>query len=203
MFNKKLSLAVFLGLFLTSCLHKKQTVKKTEKDKAKSSEFVQEGGTYVFTDEAEEFRLDDELDDLFEGKQDYLGDKDDFQWDNIAYDTDAGEVIQFDFDDTTIKASEQAKIRHNAELAKQELEAHPKSKVAVKGHSCKIAKSELYNRAISQERAENVAQEYTKNGVARDKVNAIGYGASELLTDEDGMQAQAPNRRVETDFVLD
>jgi OOP family OmpA-OmpF porin len=203
MFNKKLSLAVFLGLFLTSCLHKKQTVKKTEKDQSKTSEFVQEGGTYVFAEEAGEFRLDDELDDLFEGKQGDLSDKDDFQWDNIAYDTDAGEVIQFDFDDTAIKASEKAKIKHNAELAKQELEAHPKSKVAVKGHSCKIAKSELYNRAISQERAEHVAQEYTKNGVDRDKVNAIGYGASELLTDEDGMLAQAPNRRVETDFVLD
>lgn len=203
MLNKKLSLAVFLGLFLTSCLHKKQTVKKTEANKSKTSEFVQEGGTYVFTDEVDEFRLDEEADDLFEGKAGYVGDKDDFQWDNIVYDTDAGEVIQFDFDDTSIKPSEKAKIKHNAELAKQELEARPKSKVAVKGHSCKIAKSELYNRAISQERAEHVAQEYTKNGVSRDKVNAIGYGASELLTDEDGMMAQAPNRRVETDFVLD
>lgn len=201
MFNKKLSLAVFLGLFLTSCLHKKQTVKNNESRDAKKTEFVQEGGTFVFTDEADEFRLDDEADDLFEGNQGYLGDKDDFQWDNIVYDTDAGEVIQFDFDDTAIKSSEQAKIRHNAELAKQELESHPKSKVAVKGHACKIAKSELYNRAISQERAENVAKEYAKNGIDRDKVSAVGYGASELLTDEDGILAQAPNRRVETDFI--
>ena len=203
MFNKKLSLAVFLGLFLTSCLSKKQAATKTAPKKAQSSEFVQEGGTYVFTDDVDEFRLDDETDDLFEGNQGYIGDKDDFQWDNIVYDTDAGEVIQFDFDDTAIKPSEQAKIRHNAELAKQELEAHPKSKVAVKGHACKIAKSELYNRAISQERAENVAKEYAKNGVSRDKVSAVGYGASELLTDEDGKEAQAPNRRVETDFIQD
>lgn len=203
MFNKKLSLMVFLGLFLTGCWHKKQNVKNKEPKGSKATEFVQEGGTFVFSDEADEFRLDEEADDLFEGNQNYLGDKDDFQWDNIVYDTDAGEVIQFDFDDTSIKSSEQTKIKHNAELAKQELDAHPKSKVAVKGHACKIAKSELYNRAISQERAENVAKEYAKNGVSRDKMSAIGYGASELLTDEDGMMAQAPNRRVETDFVQD
>ena len=184
-------------------MHKKTAVKKTEPDKNKNGEFVQEGGTYVFSDDADEFRLDDEEGDLFEGNKDYVGDKDDFQWDNIVYDTDAGEVIQFDFDDTTIKPSEQGKVRHNAELAKQELEANPNSKVSVKGHACKIAKSELYNRAISQERAENVAKEYAENGVPREKMSAVGFGASELLTDEDGMQAQAPNRRVETDFIVE
>lgn len=207
MFSKKVSLLAFLALILNGCMRspfkKRSALQKEQTSKAKKGEFVKEGGTYVFSDDADEFRLDGDSGDPFAGDKDYVGDKDDFQWDNIVYDTDAGEVIQFDFDDTAVKPSEKAKIVHNAELAKHELDCNPKSKVAVKGHACKIAKSELYNRAISQERAENVAQEYAKQGVPRDKVSAVGFGASELLTDEEGKETQAVNRRVETDFVVE
>jgi outer membrane protein OmpA-like peptidoglycan-associated protein len=204
MFNKNLSLFTLLMVVLSGCIkspfkksiNKKETSSRTKK----KGEFIKEGGTYVFSDDADEFRLDDDSD-VFEGGGDYVGDKDDFKWDNIVYDTDAGEVIQFDFDDTLVKPSEKAKIKHNAELAKQELDCNTKCKVAVKGHSCKICKSDLYNRAISQERAENVAKEYAKHGVPRNKVSAVGYGSSELLTDEAGREVQSVNRRVETDFV--
>jgi outer membrane protein OmpA-like peptidoglycan-associated protein len=204
-FHKKLSLLLFLSFFLTGCLFKKKTASQSadSKKSASQGEFVQEGGTYIFSDDADEFSLDDEEGDQFTDNKGYVSDKDDFQWDNIVYDTDAGEVIQFDFDDTTVKPSEKTKIKHNVELAKQELKSNPNSKVAVKGHACKIAKSELYNRAISQERAENVAKEYANGGVPREKLNAVGFGSSELLTEDDGLVAQAPNRRVETDFILD
>ncbi len=206
MVNKKLILLSFLAVFLGGCFKKKVETNPKQahhKNKNASGEFVQEGGTYIFSDDADEFALDEDSGDQFAENAGYVNDKDDFQWDNIVYDTDAGEVIQFDFDDTAVKPAEKAKIRHNVELAKQELQTNPKSRVAVKGHSCKIAKSELYNRAISQERAENVAKEYAKGGVPREKVSAVGFGASELLTDEDGREAQSPNRRVETDFIIE
>ncbi len=204
MLNKKINLLLVLAVFLNGCIFKKKdrSARSAELGRSKNGEFVQAGGTYVFSDDADEFRLEDEGNDPFSNGQDYLGDQDDFQWDNIVYDNDAGEVIQFDFDDTAIKPSEKSKISHNAELAKQELNSNPKSTVAVKGHSCKIAKSELYNHAVSQERAEHVAQEYTKKGVPREKISPVGYGATELLTDEDGRDAQSVNRRVETDFVV-
>lgn len=204
MLNKKLVLLSFLAFFLSGCFKKKvDTNPKQANDRHKNAngEFVQEGGTYIFSDDADEFALDEDSGDQFADNQDYLGDKDDFQWDNIVYDTDAGEVIQFDFDDTALKPSEKAKIEHNIEVVKQELKANPESQVAVKGHSCKIAKSELYNHAISQERANHVAQAYTEGGVPKEKISAVGCGANELLTNSDGINAQAPNRRVETNFI--
>lgn len=204
MLNKKLSLLVVLMATLSGCIHSpfgKKDSKKEKSAKSKRGKFIKEGGTYVFSDDADEFRLEEDAQDVFDGGGEYVGDRDDFQWDNIVYDTDAGEVIQFDFDDPSIKKSELPKIKHNADLAKQELDSNPNTEVAVKGHSCKIAKSDLYNRTISQERAENVAKEYAKRGVPRSKVKPIGFGASELLTDEDGRESQAVNRRVETDFV--
>lgn len=206
MLNKKLVLLSFLSVFLGGCFKKKVDTKPKQgnhKNKDANGEFVQEGGTYVFSDDADEFALDEDSGDQFAENQDFLGDKDDFQWDNIVYDTDAGEVIQFDFDDTAVKPSEKGKIKHNVELVKQELETNPKSVVAVKGHSCKIAKSEIYNHTISQERAEKVAKAYADGGVPKEKMSAVGFGSSELLTDEDGREAQAPNRRVETDFILE
>ena len=205
MFNKKLSLLAFLAIFLSGCIRspfKKSDPKQEVSNKSKKGEFIKEGGTYVFSDDIDEFSLDEEGGDKFEGDDGALDDKDDFQWDNIVYDTDAGEVIQFDFDDTKIKKSEKAKIQHNAELAKQELDTNPKTVVAVKGHACKIAKSELYNRAISQERAENVAKEYAKNGVPRDHISPVGFGAADPLTDGPSKEEQSPNRRVETDFII-
>lgn len=200
---KRINLVVMLAVFLSGCFRSKKATSPQEVAKQRKSDsgFVQEGGTYVFNDDADEFRLDEDDLDPFDGEKG--GDQDDFQWDNIVYDTDAGEVIQFDFDDTAIKPSEKTKIKHNAELAKQELDTNPKSKVTVKGHACKIAKSELYNRAISQERAENVAKAYAEQGIPRDKMSAVGYGAAEPLTDEEGREAQSVNRRVETDFVLE
>ena len=206
MLNKKLVLLSFLSICLSGCFKKKIDTKPKQgnhEHKGISGEFVQEGGTYVLSDDVDEFVLDEDSIDQFADNQDPLADKDDFQWDHIVYDTDAGETIQFDFDETKVKPSEKNKIAHNVELVKQELETNPKSKVAVKGHACKIAKSEIYNHAISQARAEQVAKEYANSGVPREKMSAVGFGSSEPLTDEDGREAQAPNRRVETDFILE
>lgn len=200
--KQKINLMLFLSLFLSGCIRSNKKTRpqsQVTKQAALDNDFVREDGTYVFNDEADEFCLDDDAADVFNGKMTQTGDE--FEWDDITYDSDAGEVIQFDFDDARIKPAEKRKVARNADLAKQEISANPNSKVSVKGHSCKIAKSELYNRAISQERAENVAKAYAEQGVPRSKINAVGYGASELLTDEDGREAQGINRRVETDFI--
>ncbi len=201
MLKKHLSLLVLLATGLSGCLHKKKVKKVEEPKEIVNSEFIKEGGTYVFNEDSDEFKLDDDIQDVFEGEGEAVDAKAESQWDNIVYDSDAGEVIQFNFDDTAIKPAEMPKVHHNAELAKQVIDNNPKAQVVVKGHSCKIAKSELYNRAVSQGRADNVAKELAKDQVDAAKIKAVGYGASELLTDEDGMDAQSVNRRVETDFI--
>ena len=200
---QRINLLVFLTLFLAGCgrsSKKSSSQRERARQSQSSQQFVQEGGTYVFNDDADEFSLEEEGVDPF-GNND-SDENDNFQWESIVYDTDAGEVIRFDFDDTTIKPAEMAKVEHNVELAKHELEQNPNCKVTVKGHACKITKSELSNQAISQERAENVAKVYAEQGVPKSKMSAVGYGSSELLTDEDGLEAQGVNRRVETDFLL-
>ena len=202
MLNKKLGLIVFCGIFLSGCIRSPFKSSSKKEKTRKRGEFVKEGGTYVFSNDADELHLEEDASDVFADGGAYVGDSDDFQWDNIVYDSDTGEVIQFDFDNTRVGQAEQGKVKHNADLAKQELKSNPNTKVCVKGHSCKIAKSDLYNRAIAQERAEHVAQAYAKQGIPRDKMSAVGYGASEPLTDEEGRTAQAVNRRVETDFIV-
>lgn len=201
MLKKHLSLLVLLAGGLSGCLHRKPAKKVEAPKEVVNSEFIKEGGTYVFNEDSDEFKLDDDIQDVFEGEGEAVDAKAESQWDNIVYDSDAGEVIQFNFDDTSIKPAEMPKVEHNAELAKQVLDQNPKAQVVCNGHSCKIAKSALYNQAISQGRAENVKNELVKHQVDPARVKAVGHGASELLTDEDGMEAQAINRRVETDFI--
>lgn len=208
MVRHKLVLLSFLAFFLGGCFKKKvlparrKTTVNTDQQQATANLMPTVDVDSFSSETIDELSLDEDTDNCFEA--DDHSDHDEIIVSNhIESDTDVGAVIQFDYDDTRVKPSEQPKIEYNIKLAKQELATNPKSKVAVRGHSCKIAKSDLYNRAISQERAEHVAQAYTQAGVPADKIDAVGFGAAELLTDEDGRQAQAPNRRVETDFIID
>lgn len=165
--------------------------------------------SYNFTRDADAFEIEDELaGDAFAANEAaaptrIVNPKEDFDWDEIAYDNQSADPIQFDFDDTKIRPSEVSKLDRNAKILRDELEADDSLRVVAKGHACKITKSELYNRNISQERADHVAKEYIKRGVAPARISTIGFGASQLLTNEDGMEAQSINRRVETELVLD
>ena len=134
---------------------------------------------------------------------DYSSDEKEFSWKEVKSDQKL-ENVQFEFDSSEIKKQEQAKIKTNARKLKKELkDLGKKAKVSVRGHSCKITKNPEYNYVLSQERAEKVAQQYKKEGISQDKIKSVGYGSSLLLTDEDGIEAQAPNRRGETVVVVE
>ena len=49
--------------------------------------------------------------------------------------------------------------------------------------------------------SDQVKKELIKLGVPKDCLKAVGRGTSQLITQAEGKEAQAPNRRVEIKFI--
>ena len=205
-------LAVLLLFIMPGCFNKK-AVKSVEHQVEQSEPAQELVKGYTVSGDADEFVLEEDIDqDIFDDSAEsganvaaaeVSGNNSDFDTDDIAYDNQSLDPIQFDFDSGKIRPTEVNKISNNARILKNELDADANLRVIVKGHACKIAKCELHNRAVSQKRAYNVANEYIKQGVPKKSISTIGFGASQLLTNEDGMEAQSINRRAETELVTD
>jgi outer membrane protein OmpA-like peptidoglycan-associated protein len=193
--KKEFLLVLLLSIVLPSCKKKKIDVKgpgtvvQTVSRPNGNETYSEDTGEFALEDDAEFNVFEDDQKKQVEVAQD-LG------WNEV----DAQELdkIQFDYDKSEIRPTERQKIESNAKAIKKKLAASPDAKVAVKGHSCKIAKNKEYNYTLSQERAQTIAREYQDQGIAAENLKPVGYGASMLLTEEEGMEAQAPNRRVET-----
>ena len=208
---KKYSILTVLLLFVMPGCFNKRTVKPVERQNEQSEQMREQVGGYTVTGDADEFFFEENLgQDIFDDASksgsteiEFAANNSDFDTDDITYDNQSLDPIQFDFDSAKIRPVEVSKIDHNAVILKNELDTDDNLRVIVKGHACKIAKCELYNRSVSQKRAYNVADEYIKRGISKKRISTIGFGASQLLTNEDGMEAQSVNRRVETELVLD
>ena len=197
---KKDHILILLSLLILTpgCLKKKVTALKNKV----STAFYGKNKHTFSTEELDEFILEIENDnDMFNPTNASPEDKN-FSWRELEPDQEYNK-IQFEFDSSEIKPSEAAKIRTNAKQIKKELKGRTKTKVSVRGHSCKIAKNQDWNYVLSQERAQKVADLYVENGIPTDKIKAVGYGSSLLLTDLNGIEAQSPNRRVETVLVVE
>lgn len=209
---KKHSILTVLLLFIMPGCFNKKTVKPVAPQETRNEQMQEQvdGFTvsgdvdeYMFEKDADQDIFDDASDSEANSKPGLAVNDSDFDTDDIAYDNQSLDPIQFDFDSAKIRPTEANKINNNAQVIKNELDADNNLRVVVKGHACKIAKCELHNRVISQRRAYNVADEYIKSGIPKKKISTIGFGASQLLTNEDGMEAQSINRRAETELVLD
>ncbi len=74
---------------------------------------------------------------------------------------------------------------------------HPEiEKVRVEGHTDNRGDA-TYNQDLSQRRAEAVAAYLVKKGVAKERVEAKGFGPSQPLADNNTKEGRAKNRRVE------
>ena len=87
--------------------------------------------------------------------------------------------VYFDFDRTSLEKDDQrAAAEYDAKLAKAKVaEGHS---VTLLGKSDTHCISEVYNTAVSQKRADEVAKEFTVAGIDRANINAIGVGDSQL-----------------------
>lgn len=200
--KKIFQLILLLSLCLPGCRKKNNVV-------VKSKPLIQnvdrrETGK-ILSEDADEFSLEDDAGfNVFEDEnkkqvESKEQSEEELKWEEVdENDSKEFETIQFDYDQTALKPLEKAKVKKNSKLLKEKLNKNKDAQVRVKGHSCKIAKNKEHNYVVSQERASELKKEYIANGIPEDRIKAVGYGDSMLISDEDGMEAQSPNRRAET-----
>ena len=68
--------------------------------------------------------------------------------------------------------------------------------VAIEGHTDDRG-DEAFNKQLSQERAQAVADYIVKRGVNAKRIKAIGYGEEKPVADNESSAGRAKNRRVE------
>ncbi|UCC15667.1 MAG: OmpA family protein [Gammaproteobacteria bacterium] len=77
-----------------------------------------------------------------------------------------------------------------------ELARHPDMKVEIAGHTSSTGPAE-YNQALSERRAQAVADYLISKGLSADRFTVRGYGESDPIADNSTREGRARNRRVE------
>ncbi len=105
-------------------------------------------------------------------------------------------TIYFDFDQSSIRGSERAKL--DGIIA--ELERGSPARVTVAGYADRAGSNE-YNIGLSQRRANAVIDELVARGIRRDMIERESYGETDLaVPTADGVPLQANRRAVIVEF---
>ncbi|BAK64992.1 MULTISPECIES: OmpA family protein [Sphingobium] len=80
------------------------------------------------------------------------------------------------------------------------LAEYPKTMIDVLGHTDSDG-TEAYNQALSERRAQSVADYLASHGVARVRVATMGYGETRPIASNETPEGKAQNRRVEIKIV--
>ena len=104
--------------------------------------------------------------------------------------------ITFDVDRSDIKPQFQSTLTSVA----QTLREYPSTTVDVAGHADSTGPDD-YNQALSQRRADAVAQSLVSNGVQAVRVVAVGFGEARPIADNATASGRQANRRVEIKLV--
>lgn len=203
---------LLLSIAVPACVHKKGDHKGLDKTKTHVKD-ANIGQAPTYDEEVGAFVLEDDVDhDLFDSASDakkkttvkkeavtQSGDLDDsWAWQELDEEQPT-EVIHFDYDHADIRKDQEQLVRYDARLAK--LACEDGATIVIEGHSCLITRSQIYNQALSQRRADTIKREFVRLGVPAKCLKAVGRGTSMVITRADGKQAQAPNRRVEVKFI--
>lgn len=100
--------------------------------------------------------------------------------------------ITFDVDRSDVKPQFSATIANVAATLRE----YPSTTIDVAGHADSTGPDD-YNQALSQRRADSVAQVLTANGVQPVRIVAVGFGESRPIADNNTVAGRAQNRRVE------
>ena len=103
--------------------------------------------------------------------------------------------VKFDFDKAQVKPESYGDIKNLADFLTQ----YPQTTTVVEGHTDSVG-SDAYNQGLSERRA-NAVRDVLVNqyGVGSDRVNAVGYGETRPVADNDSADGRAVNRRVEAE----
>ncbi|MEQ9422772.1 MAG: OmpA family protein [Cyclobacteriaceae bacterium] len=100
--------------------------------------------------------------------------------------------IFFDYDKYDLK---EKSITELGEVVKF-LNANPGISIEVGGHTDDVG-SDVYNKELSQKRAQSVVDYLVSNGVAADRILSKGYGSDDPIAPNDNDENRAQNRRIE------
>lgn len=101
--------------------------------------------------------------------------------------------IQFANDSSVVEESYYGEIERVADFLRE----HPEAQVEIAGHTS-VPASELYNQALSERRAQEVAQILIDHfEITAERVSFKGYGETRLKDLRDVEAAHAINRRIE------
>ena len=100
--------------------------------------------------------------------------------------------IQFEFNSSELTADSQSGIQMIVDF----LQRNPDLNVELAGHTDNVG-SDTYNLKLSSERAEIVKKALIDKGIAADRLESKGYGATKPLMPNDSDEHRALNRRTE------
>jgi outer membrane protein OmpA-like peptidoglycan-associated protein len=80
------------------------------------------------------------------------------------------------------------------------MKEHPDVKIQINGHTDEVGSAE-YNKKLSKERAEAVANYLIQNGIRQDRLKTKGFGNSEPIAPNDTEEGRLKNRRVEIEII--
>ncbi len=106
------------------------------------------------------------------------------------------EPIKFRTNSDEMDAASLKQIQQTADVLKKYSDTH----IRVEGHTDSIGDA-AYNKDLSQRRAQAVAVQLIKFGVATDQVTAVGYGEDRPVADNKTREGRAANRRVELEVT--
>ncbi len=105
-------------------------------------------------------------------------------------------VGHFDFDDADLMKSEIPELNEFADYMNEVTD----SKVSITGHTDSMG-PESYNQALSEKRAQDVADYLAGKGISADRMTVSGMGESAPIADNSTKAGRADNRRVEVEIV--
>lgn len=100
----------------------------------------------------------------------------------------------------TNSSSVQPEFRPTLDKVADVLDRYNQTYVDVYGHTDSTG-SDAYNQALSERRADAVAQYLTMRGVESARLEALGYGKTQPIADNNTVEGRAQNRRVEIKVV--
>lgn len=104
----------------------------------------------------------------------------------------------FEFDKAKLLPNAHKKLKPVVETMKK----FKDSRWIIEGHTDAIGSNE-YNKKLSLERAQAVADYFVQNGIERNRLELIGLGESQPIATNDTQEGRAMNRRVEIKLVED
>lgn len=115
---------------------------------------------------------------------------------NLINGIKTGKKISFAYNKADIRGAESFDLLNDIAAAAKECSSF---RINVEGHTDADG-SEVYNQRLSEARANTVVAYLTENGIARERMQAIGLGEAKPIGDNATNEGKAQNRRIE--FVV-